>query len=71
MGRSCNTHGRGEKFVENFNPEGKKPIRKTMRRWEDNIKIDLVEGVDWIQVPQDTVQWWALMKVVMKSRVPS
>ena len=24
-------------------PEGKKPLGKSMRRWEDNIKVDLEE----------------------------
>ena len=38
-------------------PEGKKPLRKPGRRWEDNIKMDLqmvgCEGMDWIDVVQD------------------
>jgi len=42
-------------------PEGKKPLVRTRRRWEDNIKMDLQEvgcgGVDWIEVAQDTDRW--------------
>ena len=37
-------------------PEGKRPLRRTMRRWEDNIKLDLHEvewGMDWIDLAQD------------------
>ena len=38
-------------------PEGKNPLGKTRRRWEDNIKMDLqkvgCEGMDWIYLAQD------------------
>jgi hypothetical protein len=38
-------------------PEGKIPLRKTRRRWIDNIKMDLLEiglgDVDWIGLAQD------------------
>ena len=37
-------------------PEGKRPLGKSRRRWEDNIKMDLQEvgcgGMDWIEVVQ-------------------
>jgi hypothetical protein len=37
-------------------PEGKRPFRKSSRRWEDNIKIDLKEVagsfVHWIYLAQ-------------------
>jgi hypothetical protein len=43
-------------------PEGKRVLGRPRRRWEDNIKLDLREigigEVDWIQLAQDTVQWW-------------
>jgi hypothetical protein len=36
-------------------PEGKKPLRRPRHRWEDNIKMALMEteleGVDWIHLP--------------------
>jgi hypothetical protein len=35
--------------------------RRPMRRWEDNIKVDLKErawdGVNWIHLARDGVQW--------------
>jgi hypothetical protein len=38
-------------------PEGKRPLGKPWRRWEDGIRIDLseisCESVDWIQLAQD------------------
>ena len=38
-------------------PEGKRPLRRPRRRWEDNIKMDLQEvgcgGMDWIDLAQD------------------
>jgi hypothetical protein len=38
-------------------PEGKRPLGRPTRRWEDNIKMDLQEvgcgGMDWIKLSQD------------------
>jgi hypothetical protein len=38
-------------------PEGKRPLGRPRRRWEDGIRIDLREiglgGVDWIRLAQD------------------
>jgi len=38
-------------------PEGKRPLGRPRRRWEDNFKIDLQEvgcgGMDWIDLAQD------------------
>jgi hypothetical protein len=54
-------------------PEGKRPIGRSRRRWEDNIKMDLREigwgGMDWIDLPQDRDQWKALVNTVMNLRV--
>jgi hypothetical protein len=54
--------------------EGKRPLRRPRRRWVDNIKTDLRnigwDGVDWIELAQDRDQWRALVKTVMKLRVP-
>jgi hypothetical protein len=42
-------------------PEGKRPLGRPGRRWEDNIKMDLreggIDGANWIQLAQDRVQW--------------
>jgi len=53
--------------------EGKRPLRRHSRRWDDNIKMDLQEvgcGVmDWIDVAQDRDRWRAFVSAVMKLRV--
>jgi hypothetical protein len=55
-------------------PEGKRPLGRPRRRWEDNIKIDLreigIDGENWIQVAQYRVQWRACVNTVMNLRVP-
>jgi hypothetical protein len=55
-------------------PEGKRPLGRPRRRWEDNIKIDLRKvGVgcgDWIELAQDRYRWRALVSTVKKLRVP-
>jgi hypothetical protein len=54
--------------------EGKRPLGRPRRRWEDNIKINLREigweGVDWMHLDQDRDQWRALMNTIMCLRVP-
>jgi len=55
------------------NPEGKRPLGRPRRRWEDNIKMGLQEvecgGVDWIELAQDRDRWRALVNAVMNLRV--
>jgi hypothetical protein len=55
-------------------PEGKRPLGRPRRRWENNIKMDLQEvGVDcgdWMERPQDRESWWALLRTVMNFGVP-
>jgi hypothetical protein len=55
-------------------PEGKRPLRRPRRRWEDIIKMDVREigwgGMDWIDLAQDRDQWRALVNTVMSLRVP-
>jgi hypothetical protein len=50
-------------------PEGKRPLGRARRRWEDNIKMDLREvecGVmDWIELPQYRDRGRALVNAVM------
>jgi hypothetical protein len=52
--------GRGFYMVLVGRPEGKRPLGRPGRRWEDNIKMDLTEiGIDvpnWIQLAQDRVK---------------
>ena len=51
--------------------EGKGPLGRPRRRWEDNIKMDLEEvgfgGMDWIELAQDRDRW-ALVNAVMNLR---
>jgi hypothetical protein len=55
-------------------PEGKTPLGRPSRRWEDNIKMDLQEvrcgGIDWIEVARDRESWRVLVTAVMNLRVP-
>jgi hypothetical protein len=55
-------------------PEGKRTLRKTVRRWEDNIRKDRTEiereVVDWIHLDQDRDQWRVVVNTVMNLRVP-
>ncbi|KAJ4450176.1 hypothetical protein ANN_01583 [Periplaneta americana] len=53
-------------------PEGKRPLGRPRRRWEDNIKMDLREvgydGRDWINLAQDRDQWRACVRAAMNLR---
>ena len=55
-------------------PEGKRPLGRPRRRWEDNIKMDLQEmgegGGDWMELSQDRERWRALVSTVMNLRIP-
>ena len=55
-------------------PEGKKPLGRPRRRWEDNIKMDLKEvdcvPGDWIARTEDRVNWHTFVRVVMEIWVP-
>ena len=53
--------------------DGKRPLGRPRRRWEDNIKMDLWEvggGGDWMELAQDRERWQALVNMVMNLRVP-
>ena len=55
-------------------PDGKRPLGRPRRRWEDIIKMDLREvGCDaggWIALAEDRDQWRAYVRAVMNLRVP-
>ena len=54
--------------------EGKRPLGRPRRRWEDNIKMDFQEmgcgGMGWIDVAQDRDRWQAIVNGVMSLWVP-
>jgi hypothetical protein len=54
-------------------PEGKRPLGRPRRRWEDGIRMDLREiglgCVDWIRLARDRDRWRAVVSAVMNLRV--
>jgi hypothetical protein len=54
--------------------EGKRPLRRSRRKWGDNIRMDLRETgwevVDWTDLAHDWSQRWALVNAVMTLRFP-
>jgi hypothetical protein len=64
--------GRGVYRVLVGRPEGKRPLGRPKRRWEDNIKMDLrdtsIDEANWIRLAQDSFQWQAFVSTVMKLR---
>jgi hypothetical protein len=55
-------------------PEGKRPLGRPRRWWEENIKLDLrqtwIDETNWIQLAQDRVQWRDFVNTVMNLRIP-
>jgi hypothetical protein len=54
-------------------PEGKRPLGRPRRRWEDGIRMDLREmglgDVDWIRLAQDRDWLRTVVSAVMNLRV--
>jgi hypothetical protein len=56
MGEACSTYVEKIRFLWCFGrkPEGKGPLGRPRRRWEENIKMGLQEvgcgGMDWIDL---------------------
>jgi len=73
MGGACGANGGGVHRILVGKPEGKRPLGRPRRRWEDNIKMDLQEvgGCgDWLELAQDRDRWRALMSTVMNLPIP-
>ena len=69
-------YGGGERCAQTSGgePEGRRPLGRPRRKWEDNIKMDLCEvgGVceEWMELAQDRERWRALVSTVMNFRIP-
>jgi hypothetical protein len=54
-------------------PEGKRPLGRPRRRWEDNIRMDLQEvgcgGMGWIELVQDRNRWRTIVNAEMNLRL--
>jgi hypothetical protein len=50
-------------------PERKRLFGRPSHRWEDNVRMNLIEtgreAVDWIHLAQDKDQWRTLVNMVM------
>ena len=49
--------------------EGREPLGRPRRRWEDNIQMDLQEvgcgDLDWTDLAEDRDRWWSLVNAVI------
>jgi hypothetical protein len=71
---ACMREGRGVYWVLVRRPKGNRPLGRSSRKWEDNIKMDLreidIDGVKLIRLAQNRVRWRAFVNTVMNLRVP-
>ena len=74
MDGACGAYVGGVDRVLVGKPEGKRPVGRPRRRWEDNIKKGLQEVgggcEDWMELAQDRDRWRALVSTVMNLRFP-
>ena len=75
MAGACSTYGESRVVygVLVRKPEGKRPLGRCRRRWDDNIEMALQEvvcgGMDWMDLAQYRDRWRALVNAVMNLRV--
>ena len=53
-------------------PEGKRPLGRPRRIWEDNIRMDFNDIItrNWVDSAQDRNYWRALVNAALNLRVP-
>jgi len=77
VGGACSTYGESRSVYRVLvgKPEGKRPLGRPTRKWEDNIRMDLQEvgcdGMEWIDLALDRDRWRALVTAVMNLRDPN
>jgi hypothetical protein len=75
MSGACGAYGGGERVhrVLVGKPEGKRPLGRPRRRWDDDIKMDIQEVGgsfgDWMELAQDRDRWLALVSTVKNLRI--
>ena len=75
MGEARSAYGEDERRIQAFDgkSEGRKPLGRLRRRWEDNIKMDNQEVgfgfMDWIVLAQDRDRWRAFVTAIVNHRV--
>jgi hypothetical protein len=72
MGRACSTNGakRNAYRILVGKSEGKRPIGRPVRKWVDNIKMEIGwSDINWIDLAQNRDKWSDLKNTVMKLRV--
>jgi hypothetical protein len=76
MSGACSMDGRYKRiYIFLGKAESKRRFGRPRRRWEGNIRMDLIrvigwEGVDWIHLAQDRDQWWAVLNTTINFKVP-
>ena len=76
MGWACSAYG-GEEWGcigSWWGNRRERTLGRHMRRWDDNIKMNLQEVgcvcMEWIELAQDRDRWWSLVNAVVNLRVP-